>query len=100
MSPQTMTTATTSKSSQAAQLRVEGRRLLMLTHRVPFPPDRGDRIRSWNILKHLANLASVERGHTGERITTSFGLFQKLAFKLYHISPAIQKKRLSPRPAF
>ncbi|MDB4621379.1 TIGR03087 family PEP-CTERM/XrtA system glycosyltransferase [Rubripirellula sp.] len=30
------------------------RRLLMLTHRVPFPPDRGDRIRSWNILKHLA----------------------------------------------
>ena len=30
------------------------RRLLMLTHRVPFPPDRGDRIRSWNILKFLS----------------------------------------------
>jgi sugar transferase (PEP-CTERM/EpsH1 system associated) len=28
--------------------------LLFLAHRVPFPPDRGDKIRSYNILKHLA----------------------------------------------
>jgi len=28
-------------------------RLLMLTHRVPFPPDRGDRIRSWHLIEHL-----------------------------------------------
>ncbi len=33
--------------------------LLMLTHRVPFPPDRGDRIRSWNILRHLSRNADV-----------------------------------------
>lgn len=34
----------------------------MLTHRVPFPPDRGDRIRSWNILRHLSLRADVSLG--------------------------------------
>ncbi|MCC5828850.1 MAG: TIGR03087 family PEP-CTERM/XrtA system glycosyltransferase [Phycisphaeraceae bacterium] len=29
-------------------------RLLMLTHRLPYPPDRGDRIRSYNLLKQLS----------------------------------------------
>lgn len=33
--------------------------ILFLAHRVPFPPDRGDKIRSWNILKALAVLAPV-----------------------------------------
>jgi sugar transferase (PEP-CTERM/EpsH1 system associated) len=31
--------------------------ILFLSHRVPYPPDRGDRIRSWNILKAMARLA-------------------------------------------
>ncbi|MBI1337961.1 MAG: TIGR03087 family PEP-CTERM/XrtA system glycosyltransferase [Phycisphaera sp.] len=29
-------------------------RVLLLTHRLPYPPDRGDRIRSYNLLKLLA----------------------------------------------
>ena len=29
--------------------------LLFLAHRVPYPPDRGDKIRSYNILKHLGS---------------------------------------------
>ncbi|MFL6862294.1 MAG: TIGR03087 family PEP-CTERM/XrtA system glycosyltransferase [Allosphingosinicella sp.] len=33
--------------------------LLFLAHRIPFPPDRGDKIRSWHVLKHLAGLARV-----------------------------------------
>jgi len=33
--------------------------ILMLTHRIPYPPDRGDRIRAWNILKHLSTYADV-----------------------------------------
>jgi sugar transferase (PEP-CTERM/EpsH1 system associated) len=33
--------------------------LLFLAHRIPFPPDRGDKIRSWNILKHLGTLGRV-----------------------------------------
>jgi sugar transferase (PEP-CTERM/EpsH1 system associated) len=30
------------------------RDLLFLAHRVPFPPDRGDKIRSYHLLRHLA----------------------------------------------
>ncbi len=33
--------------------------VLMVTHRVPYPPDKGDRIRTFHILKHLAGQASV-----------------------------------------
>ena len=33
--------------------------LLFLAHRMPFPPDRGDKIRSYNILRHLAARARV-----------------------------------------
>ena len=35
-------------------------RVLYITHRVPWPPDRGDRIRTWNILKFLAQTADVD----------------------------------------
>jgi sugar transferase (PEP-CTERM/EpsH1 system associated) len=33
--------------------------ILFLCHRIPFPPDRGDKIRSHHILKQLARLAPV-----------------------------------------
>ncbi len=33
--------------------------ILFLSHRIPFPPDRGDKIRSHNVLKSLATLAPV-----------------------------------------
>ena len=33
--------------------------ILFLAHRAPFPPDRGDRIRSYNILKYLSARATV-----------------------------------------
>ena len=33
--------------------------ILFLAHRVPFPPDRGDKIRAFHILKHLAERAPV-----------------------------------------
>ena len=33
--------------------------ILFLAHRIPYPPDRGDKIRSWNMLKHLATLGRV-----------------------------------------
>ncbi|MDT8281065.1 MAG: glycosyl transferase family 1, partial [Erythrobacter sp.] len=36
--------------------------ILFLAHRVPFPPDRGDRIRSHHLLKALAKLAPVHVG--------------------------------------
>jgi polysaccharide biosynthesis protein PslH len=33
--------------------------VLFLAHRVPYPPNRGDKIRSWNILNAIARLAPV-----------------------------------------
>ena len=33
--------------------------VLFLAHRIPFPPDRGDKIRSWHLLRHLSGLARV-----------------------------------------
>lgn len=33
--------------------------ILFLAHRIPFPPDRGDKIRSFHELKHLAALGRV-----------------------------------------
>ena len=33
--------------------------ILFLSHRIPFPPNRGDKIRSHHVLKHLASLAPV-----------------------------------------
>ena len=33
--------------------------ILFLAHRAPFPPDRGDRIRSYNVLRYLAKRARV-----------------------------------------
>ena len=32
--------------------------LLYLAHRIPYPPNKGDKIRSWHILKHLAQSES------------------------------------------
>lgn len=36
--------------------------LLFLCHRIPYPPDKGDKIRSWNILSHLARQYTVHLG--------------------------------------
>jgi len=36
------------------------RDILFLAHRIPYPPDRGDKIRSWHLLSHLASLARVD----------------------------------------
>jgi polysaccharide biosynthesis protein PslH len=36
--------------------------LLFLCHRIPFPPNKGDKIRSFNILKYLANHYSIYLG--------------------------------------
>jgi sugar transferase (PEP-CTERM/EpsH1 system associated) len=36
--------------------------LLFLAHRIPYPPNKGDKIRSWNILRHLAERYRVHVG--------------------------------------
>ena len=36
--------------------------ILLLTHRAPYPPDRGDRIRSYHLLRHLSRSSHVYLG--------------------------------------
>ena len=36
--------------------------ILFLAHRIPFPPDRGDKIRSWHMLRSLAARSRVHLG--------------------------------------
>ncbi|HKT78064.1 MAG TPA: TIGR03087 family PEP-CTERM/XrtA system glycosyltransferase [Sphingobium sp.] len=36
--------------------------ILFLCHRIPFPPDRGDKIRSYHLLKRLVEIAPVHVG--------------------------------------
>ncbi len=38
------------------------RDLLFLSHRIPYPPDKGDKIRAWNIFQHLARRFRVHLG--------------------------------------
>ncbi|WP_439576649.1 TIGR03087 family PEP-CTERM/XrtA system glycosyltransferase [Elioraea sp.] len=38
------------------------RRLLFLAHRIPYPPDKGEKIRAWHMLDHLAGSWTVELG--------------------------------------
>lgn len=33
--------------------------LLFLAHRIPYPPDKGDKIRAWHLLKHLSERFQV-----------------------------------------
>jgi len=36
--------------------------ILFLVHRIPYPPNKGDKIRSWNELRHLAQNHNVHLG--------------------------------------
>lgn len=42
------------------------RRLLFLAHRIPYPPEKGEKIRAWHMLDHLANRWDVELGFLAE----------------------------------
>jgi sugar transferase (PEP-CTERM/EpsH1 system associated) len=38
------------------------RELLFLAHRIPYPPDKGDKIRAWNVFRHLACTHRIHLG--------------------------------------
>ncbi len=38
------------------------RRLLFLAHRLPYPPNKGEKIRAWHMLNHLAKRFKVDLG--------------------------------------
>jgi sugar transferase (PEP-CTERM/EpsH1 system associated) len=47
---------------RGAQPGVTMARLLYLVHRIPFPPDKGDKVRSYHVLKHLLERHQVHLG--------------------------------------
>jgi sugar transferase (PEP-CTERM/EpsH1 system associated) len=71
--------------------------LLFLSHRVPYPPDKGEKIRAWHLLSHLAQSYDIhlgclvddprDRPHLAElnRICARVGAFE--------VRPALQKLR-------
>jgi sugar transferase (PEP-CTERM/EpsH1 system associated) len=44
---------------------------LFLAHRVPYPPNRGDRIRSYHLLKYLAQRADIHLAFLSEQAVTA-----------------------------
>ena len=38
------------------------RELLFISHRIPYPPDKGEKIRGWNLLGHLAQSYNIYLG--------------------------------------
>ncbi len=70
----------------------------MLTHRLPYPPDRGDRIRSFNLLKLLAEHYDVSIACTSEEPVwlQHHQLLSTIAknVTIYPISPTYSKLKI------
>ena len=61
----------TSKRTEATGVTQPRKRVLFLTHRVPYPPDRGDRIRAFHILQFLAARYDVSLAAVSDEPVTS-----------------------------
>lgn len=53
--------------------------ILFLVHRAPWPPDRGDRIRSWHIFEALAKLAPVHVAALADNADDAASAREKMA---------------------
>ncbi|QIQ85960.1 TIGR03087 family PEP-CTERM/XrtA system glycosyltransferase [Erythrobacter sp.] len=65
--------------------------ILFLAHRVPFPPDRGDKIRSHHLLRKLAQLAPVHVGTLTESAADRAGEGALAALAASHFAPTRAK---------
>ncbi|MEL7445508.1 MAG: glycosyl transferase family 1, partial [Pseudomonadota bacterium] len=61
--------------------------ILFLAHRVPFPPDRGDKIRAHHLLKKLAALAPVHVGCLAESAEDRAAIAEVTAISKSHCVP-------------
>ena len=75
--------------------------LLFLSHRLPYPPDKGEKIRAWHILKRLARTHDVHLGClSDERVDSSqLGELRKICASVgcFRMSPVVQKVRALAR---
>jgi len=65
--------------------------VLFLAHRLPFPPDRGDKIRSHHILKALAELGPVHVGCLAETVADRAGEAELAAVAATYCMPTRSK---------
>ncbi len=65
--------------------------ILFLAHRLPFPPDRGDKIRSHYVLKALAGLGPVHVGCLGETVADKAGEMDLAELAESHCMPLRDK---------
>ena len=65
--------------------------LLFLAHRAPFPPDRGDKIRSYHMLRHLMTRARVHLVAFGET-EADFGVPAEIAAALASVTIVPRRK--------
>src|SRR5205809_598932 len=49
-----------SQSIISARISHRSVNILFLTHRLPFPPNRGDRILAYHLLRHMREYASID----------------------------------------
>jgi len=64
--------------------------LLYLTHRVPFPPDKGDRIRTFHLLRFLASRANVSLACLADEPVPAETI---LALKRYCVNVAVIEQK-------
>lgn len=69
----------------------EGAEILFLAHRVPFPPNRGDKIRAHHLLKALARIAPVHVGCLAENAEDRAGLTELARIAASHCAPPRSK---------
>jgi len=72
--------------------------LLFLAHRIPYPPNKGDKIRSFNLLKHLAGRYRVHLGAFVDdpndwRYARTLETLCKGGIKLQALHPRVAKLR-------
>jgi polysaccharide biosynthesis protein PslH len=67
--------------------------ILFLAHRVPYPPDRGDKIRSWHMLRHIAALAPTHVAALWDdpRDLAHIGVLNDIAASV-HLEPRMSSK--------
>lgn len=65
--------------------------ILFLAHRVPFPPNRGDKIRAHHLLKALARIAPVHVGCLAENAEDRAGLAELARIAASHCAPPRSK---------
>ncbi|WP_417451683.1 TIGR03087 family PEP-CTERM/XrtA system glycosyltransferase [Kordiimonas sp.] len=73
-------------------------RILFLAHRIPYPPNKGDKIRSWHIFEHLCKTHDVhlafyvDDAKDIQYVPKLEGMAQSLSFE--YVSKARQKRRI------